>query len=106
MLRDPYLITCPLYPLAPILILGLLVAYYVAGYIKRWHLRDIPGPFIAGFSRIWLIRQVRQGQRSLVVHDLHRRHGRVVRLAPNHISVADESAIQAIYGHGNGFLKR
>ncbi|KAE8416806.1 cytochrome P450 [Aspergillus pseudocaelatus] len=105
MLLDPYLITCPLYLLALILIIGLLAAYYVAGYIKRWHLRDIPGPFIAAFSRIWLILQVRQGRRSLVVNDLHRRHGRIVRLAPNHISVADESAIQAIYGHGNGFLK-
>ncbi|OGM48276.1 benzoate 4-monooxygenase [Aspergillus bombycis] len=100
MLRDLYLY------LVLILILGLLGVYYVAGYVKRWHLHDIPGHTIAGFSRIWLIRQVRQGHRSLVVHDLHTRYGKIVRLAPNHISVADESAIQVIYGHGNGFLKR
>jgi benzoate 4-monooxygenase len=30
----------------------------------------------------------------------------LVRLQPNHISVADPVAINAIYGHGNGFLKR
>ncbi|KAB8263675.1 cytochrome P450 [Aspergillus pseudonomiae] len=99
MLLDLYL--C----LVLIFILGVLGVHYVAGYVKRWHLHDIPGPTIAGFSRIWLILQVRQGHRSIVVHDLHTRYGKIVRLAPNHISVADESAIQAIYGHGNGFLK-
>ncbi|KAK6815036.1 hypothetical protein RU639_008578 [Aspergillus parasiticus] len=105
MLLDLYLVKCLFCPLVPIVALGLLVAYYVAGYLKQWHLHDLPGPFIAGFSRIWLILQVRQGHRSLVVNDLHRRCGKIVRLAPNHISVADESAIQAIYGHANGFLK-
>ncbi|KAE8306388.1 cytochrome P450 [Aspergillus transmontanensis] len=105
MLLDLYLVKCLFCPLVPIVALSLLVAYYVAGYLRKWHLHDLPGPFIAGFSRIWLILQVRQGYRSLVVHDLHRRYGKIVRLAPNHISVADESAIQAIYGYGNGFLK-
>ena len=100
MLLDLYL--C----LVLIFILGVLGVHYVAGYVKRWHLHDIPGPTIAGFSRIRLILQVRQGYRSIVVHNLHTRYGKIVRLAPNHISVADESAIQAIYGHGNGFLKR
>jgi benzoate 4-monooxygenase len=28
-----------------------------------------------------------------------------VRIQPNHVSVADDKAIPAIYGHGNGFLK-
>lgn len=38
--------------------------------------------------------------------DLHKKYGKVVRIQPNHVSIADDSAIPIIYGHGNGFLKR
>ncbi|OAF63087.1 hypothetical protein VC83_00592 [Pseudogymnoascus destructans] len=32
-------------------------------------------------------------------------YGKLVRIAPNHVSIADDSAIQPVYGHGNGFLE-
>ena len=31
--------------------------------------------------------------------------GTFVRLAPNHLSIADADAIQVVYAHGNGSLK-
>ena len=31
--------------------------------------------------------------------------GPIVRIAPNHVSVADESALHQIYGHSTGILK-
>ena len=31
--------------------------------------------------------------------------GPIVRIAPNHVSVADSVALNSIYGHGNGALK-
>ena len=31
--------------------------------------------------------------------------GALVRLAPNHVSVADPAALQIVYAHGNGSLK-
>lgn len=31
--------------------------------------------------------------------------GKYVRIAPNHLSIADPAAIPIIYGHGTGFLK-
>jgi benzoate 4-monooxygenase len=33
------------------------------------------------------------------------RAGPVVRLAPNHVSIARPAALQTVYGHGNGALK-
>lgn len=30
----------------------------------------------------------------------------MIRVQPDHISIADDSAIPLVYGHGNGFLKR
>ncbi|KAF8348539.1 cytochrome P450 monooxygenase [Amanita rubescens] len=35
----------------------------------------------------------------------HQKYGPIVRIAPNHISVADPEALNSIYGHGNGALK-
>jgi len=49
--------------------------------------------------------QCRHGRRYLAVDEMHKKLGKVVRIQPNHVSIADDSAIQTIYGHGNGFLK-
>ncbi|CAL5867132.1 uncharacterized protein PFLUO_LOCUS1344 [Penicillium psychrofluorescens] len=89
----------------PYIALGLLVAYYLVPYIQRWRLHDIPAPSLAAFTNLWLLAQARQGKRFLSVDQAHKKYGTLVRIAPNHVSVADDAAIQTIYGHGNGFLK-
>lgn len=86
-------------------LLGLLTAYYIIPYLQTWHLHDIPSPGFAAFSNLWLLLQARQGHRFLKVDEAHKKHGKLVRIAPGHISIADDGAIQAVYGHGNGFLK-
>jgi benzoate 4-monooxygenase len=68
-------------------------------------LRDIPGPLLARFSDLWLFSTARRGKRFFLVHEAHKKYGPVMRIAPNHISINNDEAIQAIYGHGNGFLK-
>lgn len=91
--------------LAPYLAVGLVVLYYLVPYVQQWRLRDIPGPRVAAFTNLWLLMQARRGRRSLAVHEVHKKYGKMVRIAPNHISIADDAAIQPVYGHGNGFLK-
>lgn len=90
---------------APFIALGLLAAYYLLPYLQNSHLRGIPSPGFASFTNLWLLLQARQGKRYLSVDEAHKKYGKVVRIAPKHVSVADDAAIQAIYGHGNGFLK-
>ncbi|KAJ5546673.1 cytochrome P450 benzoate 4-monooxygenase [Penicillium frequentans] len=90
---------------APFIALGLLAAYFLLPYLQNSHLRGIPSPGFAGFTNLWLLLQARQGKRYLSVDEAHKKYGKVVRIAPKHVSVADDAAIQAIYGHGNGFLK-
>lgn len=68
-------------------------------------IRNVPGPFFAKFSNFWLLSQARQGKRYKSVDEAHKKYGKLVRIQPDHVSVADEGAINAIYGHGNGFLK-
>jgi benzoate 4-monooxygenase len=85
--------------------IALLVFFVVPYFTSNIELRDIPGPFFAKFTRLWLLLQARQGKRYLSVDEAHKKYGKLVRIQPDHVSVADESAIQDIYGHGNGFLK-
>ncbi|KAI2066237.1 hypothetical protein LOZ39_006495 [Ophidiomyces ophidiicola] len=90
----------------PYFVVGALVTYfYIAPYLRLWYLRDIPSPFPASISNLWLLYQARKGTRYLAVNDAHKKYGTLVRIQPNHVSVADADAITAIYGHGNGFLK-
>ncbi|KAF2730192.1 cytochrome P450 [Polyplosphaeria fusca] len=91
--------------LSPYALLLLPVLYYLLPYLRNWSIRSIPGPFPAQFSNLWLLWQCRQGKRYLAVDAAHKKHGKLVRIQPNHVSVADVDAIQQIYGHGNGFLK-
>lgn len=86
-------------------LLAFLALYYVVPYLQRWHLADIPSPGLAGFTNLWLLLQARNGSRFVAVNETHKKKGKVARIAPNHTSIADDAAIPAIYGHGNGFLK-
>jgi benzoate 4-monooxygenase len=85
--------------------IALLLFFVVPYFTSNTELGDIPGPFFARFTRLWLMLQARQGKRYLSVDEAHKKYGKLVRIQPDHVSVADESAIQEIYGHGNGFLK-
>ncbi|KAK0501635.1 cytochrome P450 monooxygenase [Armillaria luteobubalina] len=85
---------------------ALVVLVHLVPYlIDSYRLRSYPGPLIAKFSDAWLAYVVHQGHRSEVIHDLHRKHGPFVRIAPNHVSVALSDAQPMVCGHGNGTLK-
>lgn len=81
------------------------VFFFVAPFLRNWSIRDVPAPFPAAWSNLWLMYHSRKGQRSFAVDAAHKKYGKFVRIQPNHVSIADEAAIQAVYGHGNGFIK-
>ncbi|OJJ65691.1 hypothetical protein ASPBRDRAFT_139582 [Aspergillus brasiliensis CBS 101740] len=85
-------------------LLGLLY-FLVAPIWSSRHLWSIPGPLAARISNLWLLLACRAGKRYQYVDEAHKRYGSIIRIQPNHVSIADEDAIQAIYGHGNGMLK-
>lgn len=92
--------------LSPYTIPIAIVLFFLVPYLtSNGALRSIPGPFAAKFTNLWLLLQARQGKRYLSVNSAHEKYGKLVRIAPNHVSVADDGAINTIYGHGNGFLK-
>jgi benzoate 4-monooxygenase len=90
-------------PWTPVLLLSL---YYLVPYLTTYSaIRDIPAPGLASFTNFWLLLQCRQGKRYASVDAAHKKLGKLVRIQPDHVSVADADAINTIYGHGNGFLK-
>ncbi|KAH8593712.1 cytochrome P450 [Bisporella sp. PMI_857] len=92
--------------ITPYIIPVAFVLYYLIPYFTaNASLKDVPGPFAAKFSSLWLLLQARKGKRYLSVNEAHAKYGKLVRIQPNHVSIADEAAIPIVYGHGNGFLK-
>lgn len=92
--------------LTPYTILLFPLLYYILPYLRNWSIQAVPGPLAAKFSNLWLMYQARRGRRFLAVDEAHKKYGTIVRIAPNHVSIADAEAIPVVYGHGNGFLKR
>ncbi|KAI0136840.1 benzoate 4-monooxygenase [Xylariales sp. AK1849] len=93
-------------PWAFFLVPTAFIAYYLVPYYFTYgRLRAIPAPFPAQFSNLWLLYVCRRGKRYEYADEVHKRLGPVVRIQPNHVSIADDDAIQLVYGHGNGFLK-
>ncbi|KAG5637677.1 hypothetical protein H0H81_003645 [Sphagnurus paluster] len=85
---------------------SLFILAHLVPYLWDSHAaRSIPGPFLAKFTDAWLGLVAKNGHRSEVVHEMHQKYGPLVRLAPNHISIADPDALNIVYAHGNGALK-
>ncbi|KAG6849324.1 hypothetical protein H0H93_009416 [Arthromyces matolae] len=85
---------------------SILVLAHLIPYLWDAHnARALPGPFLAKFSDLWLGLIAKGGHRSEIIHDLHLKYGPIVRIAPNHISIADPEALNVVYAHGNGALK-
>ncbi|KAK0105970.1 hypothetical protein ONS95_004479 [Cadophora gregata] len=68
-------------------------------------LAPFPGPFSASFTNLWKVYHVYVGDLEHVLLEAHRKHGKIVRIGPNHLDFSDASAVKAIYGSGRAFTK-
>ena len=66
-------------------------------------LASIPGPFLARFSRIWLVFHGYKGDLHAALSDVHARYGATVRVGPDEVVTTNLEAIKTIYGRGNAF---
>ncbi|KAI1848539.1 hypothetical protein JX265_013787 [Neoarthrinium moseri] len=72
------------------IVLPLLVAR------RYWQLSDIPGPFLASFTRLWHVRHIIIGDQNLKLVELHKEHGHFVRIAHNEVSVSHPEGIKKL----------
>lgn len=81
------------------------LAYYLVGQYTCNGLNRYPGPWLARFTKFWLRHSVKSNQHQRHLLDLHRKHGDVVRIGPNNLSIANPECVSPIYGVKNAFLK-
>ncbi|KAL8703521.1 MAG: hypothetical protein Q9201_003306 [Fulgogasparrea decipioides] len=92
---------------AHVLILSLLLGtfcYFTYGLYFH-PLAKVPGPLLAKFTSIWQIYHSYVGDEHAVIRDLHVKYGKVVRVGPNTVDIADGAALGPIYADKGGFLK-
>lgn len=58
---------------------GLILAWFLGSCI--WYrymspISDVPGPFLASFSRVWLIQLLRRGRGARELAELHEKYGK------------------------------
>ncbi|CCM04276.1 uncharacterized protein FIBRA_06447 [Fibroporia radiculosa] len=85
--------------------LGAILVHLVPYIMDPRGLRTYPGPFFAKFTDVWLGLTIFSNTWSETVDSLHKKHGALVRIGPNHVSIADPAALPLIYGHSSGALK-
>ncbi|ENH74671.1 Cytochrome P450 67 [Fusarium oxysporum f. sp. cubense race 1] len=60
-------------------------------------LRKFPGPWLAATSNAWEIYHSLTNDRLCAIHELHEKHGNVVRIGPNQVSVASPEAFHHVF---------
>ena len=80
------------------------VLYLLSNKYKRG-LQNIPGPTLASYSALWRLHDVWAGDSHNTAIKLHDKYGKLVRIAPNVVSVADPEEINTIYGLKSTFTK-
>ncbi|KAK0494709.1 hypothetical protein EDD18DRAFT_1355461 [Armillaria luteobubalina] len=103
MLSNPGLFGLPSALTVPLATLVLI--HLCTFFCSPYGFRSFPCPFLAKFSDARLGWVSYGGHRSETIHELHKKYGTFVRIAPNHLSTVSPEALQVTYAHGNGALK-
>ncbi|KAM0788727.1 hypothetical protein ACM66B_002819 [Microbotryomycetes sp. NB124-2] len=68
-------------------------------------LSRVPGPRTSGYTAWPLSLASMAGRRVMYIHELGKRYGPVIRIAPNEVAINDLQAVKQIHKVGSGFLK-
>ncbi|CAE6438968.1 unnamed protein product [Rhizoctonia solani] len=84
-----------------------MLSFYIIPYLldPYDYRRRFSGPWLASLTNSWMSGVVKSGNSGEALLELHKKYGTFVRIGPNHISISDPDALEAVYKHGNGLLK-
>jgi hypothetical protein len=85
-------------------VLCLVILYFISNRYQKG-LRRVPGPWLNSISTLPRIWSVYRGQHHVDDLELHAKYGKIVRVAPNLVSVADVNEINQLYGITTKFVK-
>ena len=78
---------------------------YVVYMLFLHPLARYPGPSVASLTNLWKAYTMYQGRMEYVIHDLHEKHGAIVRIGPNDLVISHPDAVKQIYLAGSAFQK-
>lgn len=88
----------------PFVLLAALVVHYIRNKYYNG-LNKYPGPRLAAYTNWWRFFDTLNRHAEHTHLKLHEKHGDIVRLGPNVLSIADPRAIKTIYGLNKGMTK-
>ncbi|KAF9882853.1 hypothetical protein FE257_004939, partial [Aspergillus nanangensis] len=77
-------------------ILGVFGVYWALWVVYAHTLHPYaryPGPFLASFSRSWVVMEVVRGRAHKTQAALHKKHGPIVRICPNEVVISDPACL-------------
>ncbi|KAF2682000.1 cytochrome P450 [Lentithecium fluviatile CBS 122367] len=84
--------------------LGLFTSISI--YRRYFHrLRHFPGPWAAGITKFWHVWKCRNGKNYLVIEQLHKKYGPIIRTGPEELTIIDSSVPTAVDGPKNNCTK-
>ena len=89
-------------------IFPLLLILVVASLVRNKYkpgLSDIPGPQVAAYTKLWRLYDVWKGQSHWTAIRLHKKYGKLVRIAPGVVSVGDAGEIPKLYNVKGDYTK-
>ncbi|CAK7234643.1 hypothetical protein SCUCBS95973_009004 [Sporothrix curviconia] len=88
---------------------SLLAGMYASMLVYRaaFHrLGRFPGPFAARLSNLWITgKSIQRQDKCLVIQDLHRKYGDIVRIGPSELSIVHAAAPEAIHANRTTCVK-
>lgn len=76
---------------------GVVLLWYIVSCVVAWyHLRHIPGPFIASFSNVWAAWAAYTGRVHLIMDAEQKKYGEVFRIGPDGVMISDAESIYQI----------
>ncbi len=88
-----------------LLLFTVTLVYYLFAQRNTNGLNRYPGPWLASVTNFWHRLDVKTNRHQHHLLELHRRHGDVVRIGPNKLSIATPECVAPIYGVSHEFLK-
>ncbi|KAJ9660997.1 hypothetical protein H2201_006725 [Coniosporium apollinis] len=79
--------------LSSVALLLILLVNRIRAYRRLAH---IPGPRLAGFSRLWMVRANISGRNHEYLAEVTAKYGSLARIGPNHLLTSDEGLIRRI----------
>ncbi|KAH7151052.1 cytochrome P450 [Fusarium sp. MPI-SDFR-AT-0072] len=86
-------------------VLGLVVLF-VADTLRTWHrLSHVPGPFWAGFSKAWMVRQSFKGIQPYAIQQANEKYGSLVRIGPNELATDDPKLLKRMMSSRSAYTR-